>query len=118
MHYLTLEHTKFVVNNVDDLKTSPGVFIPDKIIDNFFVFNQSPNEKELYGLAALCWLPVEDIRKMFETRNRKVVKDFEDTKFRALWSQHPLYKLTVSVLQEKCKQKNCQLKVNNQHLFI
>lgn len=102
-HYLTSEKTERLTREHPEIGTSSELFLPGKILDIFFNIDDDPSEDILKQLAVLVWLPVESVKEYFEKRQKKVEKCFRDNMEKETWRKHPSYQLTLSELQQKCK---------------
>ena len=100
LHYLSFEARKnFPVGPWDE---SPGIFLPEKVLDTCFKAIPSPSEDVMESIAFLACVSKNEAKDYFNNARNKLIDQKEEDIQRESWKRHPLYKESKDYLVSKC----------------
>ena len=109
LHFLSYEKTEQLATDMPDINDC-NIFLPTRILDIFFDIENDPSDEMLNQLALLSWLPINEVTNYFSKQREKAQKNYRDNVGRETWRKHPLYKLKMDELEQKCKANNVAYK--------
>ena len=108
LHYLSFEKTAALYSS--EILDSPELFLPSRILNNFFIINPNPPDDVLHTLALLCWIPTNDVKTHFKNKCEKMENEYKQDILREKWKDHKLYTKSSADLQQMCKKKGLSAK--------
>ena len=103
--WLTSGETSTLYASSPQLVDTPGLFLPSRVLDAFFIVESNPPDDILHALALLTWITVDDVMQYFEKKRDKTEKDYQQNIEREKWRNHELYKKLLLELHKICKKK-------------
>lgn len=94
LHYIGYEERRDFPEGPWD--KSPGLFLPEKILDMYFRVLPTPSTETLLWIAFLAWVSVEEASNYFITMYKKLKLQ------REAWRQHSLYSKSRETLAKMC----------------
>ena len=102
LHYLTFEARKAFP--VGPWGESPGLFLPEKVLDTCFKVFPSPSSDIMESIAFLAWVSIKEAKEYFTNAQRKLDDQKDEDLQRESWKRHSLYKESKGNLVSKCLQ--------------
>ena len=100
LHYMSFEARKnFYVGPWDE---SPGIFLPEKVLDTCLKAVPSPSDDVMESIAFLAWISTTEAKEYFANAKNKLIDQKEEDIKRESWKRHPLYKESKGNLVNKC----------------
>ena len=116
LHYLSIEKTSSLYAVSPQLVDVPGLFLPSRILDTFFIIDSDPPDDILHALALLTWITVDDVIKYFKNKRERMESDYQQNIERENWRNHKLYKKSLAELHQICKKNDLPLKGNKHEI--
>lgn len=83
---------------------SPGLFLPEKVLDTCFKVVPSPSSDIMESIAFLAWVSTKEAKEYFTNAQRKLDDQKDEDLPRESWKRHSLYKESKGNLISKCFQ--------------